>query len=1693
MTEYGNVPSPLATGGAGPTFEQHVSAMFLALLLIRGIPAVFRDCQVDEVSFQTQHLGWETDDLLVGCSTEQDERRRLAIQVKRSFTVAQSSSDCVQAFQRFWKDFNTTELFDPDHDVLALATLPASKTLMGGLGGLLECARNSSDAEDFRHRLATPGFISTKARDHAKVIKSIVDDIDSSTPVADSDFWRFLKSLHLLIYDFTTSTAQEEAWVRNVLAQAATGADPVKAAETSWHELVDIAADSASGARTLKHSDLPQSMRSRHSAIESPRSVLQILREHSDVTLQGIRSTIAGTVTFPRNGILTQTNEALAETQVVVLTGLPGSGKSALAKAIVQSQANDYVCLSFRAEEFANSHIDSVLPSQVTGHQLETLLAAQERVLIHVESLERLLEHPTRDAFSDLIGMAERCHNVRLLLSCRDYSLDTAIMSFIGQGTLAYNVIELSPLSDAELEEVVRSLPNLANPLSNARLKELLRIPYFLDMAARMDWTPGQAVPSDVRSFRQRCWSQVVRRDDLTTAGLPGRRELTLVEVAVRRARELRPSVPNDGLDVEALEALHQDGIILKDAHGLVAPAHDVIEDWAVVNWMETLAATHEWEASHIAEYIGGHPALRRGFREWLKEALEKDAERADQFVLTVCNDPSLPQHFRDDALISILLSQSARNFVERQRGQLLADDAGLLVRLIHLTRVACKGVPRWLNDVGTPPSVLLEPEGEAWQAVLEAVADGVELLVPAHTGAIVGMLEDWSIGANWESPLPDGAVAAGKIAFSVLEGLGDYWNDDLRKRVLKVIARVPRANGEGFDELIKRALDRATRRDSLSREFAEVLLYGIEGVPACRDFPEQMAQLTLSWCCLTDADLERMAGHYGGLPNIEPEFGLPGFLSLEFFPASAIRGPFLTLLRHHPEVGVQLVLDLVNHAGRWYGERKWPAARLEPAMPIRISVPGNGDVEQWANSRLWESYRGTHVNPDAIECALMALEAWLLELCEGTVEIEPWLLKILLESNSVMTTAVVSSVCNAHPERSGVASLALLTSREAVYMDRVRTVREPPASVRMDLPERDPVQQLFYEERKRSSALGHRSHHLEDLAWKLQLAGKAEQIWQIIDAHSAKIPGEAERTDEDKACLLALHRMDIRNYEPEASMPSSKEGDPGNETEQSRAISFKNKGVAADLQGFIEAGAEERYQFFLYAQLLNWGLQQWERRSDKWDSEARQAALQQAKESQRVGTPAAFIGLVDGGPGLVAALCVRDHWEDLSADDRQWCLDTLIAEVEKDCDTKDYIRQVANDPMMADRHSAYVLPKVLFNDPGNMALLKAIAKAITHACDQVALWAAEGSGEYLGSEHEDLIMRCIGALAMQASLLNRLNKHRTPSNSQSIESQSAYSSAVQQVRDQVRDAFVAGAINVETELKELDLTSWTGMDASVSILAMLGKAPNTSLGRDFFVRAAQALVASWMTHHEERNSGRDFIRENVVMTRLAAVALALPPDAAVSCCRPFLDAVEDHPKEVATFVDLLIAQEERSSSDKSSFWHVWQAFADRVLDTRWVSSIGSDYSAGADLVDKLLFRVGWKVGIRRWHRLDGHEHKIDGFTTHLPVAAPVLAAYASYLYMIGEGALPRAFIVVANRIEAGDPKELLSNGNTMFCLESLLRRYVYGQPLLLRTEPNLRKAVIVILDHLVDAGSSAAYRMRDDFVTPMSDSQSLG
>ena len=1709
MSQKQSVSSPVATGGAGTTFEQHVGAMFLALLLIRGIPAVFKDCQVDEVSFQTQGLGWQTDDLLIACSSSEYSQRRLAIQVKRTMRVQASSTDCQETFRGFWRDFNDTEKFSPDSDALLLATLRGTNTLLEGLGSLLDCARNSTDEADFAHRLATPGLSSQEARKCESVIKGIIAE-QNSLPPADKDFWRFLRAVYLLSLDLTTSTAQVEGFIKQGLALACTESNPIEVADTAWLRLIQVAASAAMGSRTLKRQDLPDQLLSQHRAFDGAQATLQVMRDHTQLILGDISSAIAGSVVLERDELRMHAAEVLENHQALILTGTPGSGKSALAKSLVLSNQDDYECLSFRAEEFAKSSIDDVLSGSMTGIQLKVLLSAQQRALIHVEGVERLLEHTVRDAFADLVGVAAECENVHLLLTCRDYAAATAITAFFRRGNLSPAVVSVPPLNDQEMDTVAASLPPLQAPFFNPRIKDLMRNPFLLDLAARLDWTGESGLPSDAVAFRRRCWSEVIRCDSVTAAAMPDRRERALVSLSEKRARELRPFVSKDGIDEEALDRLFKDGIVRKDDSGLIAPVHDVIEDWAIIRWTELVVAKHQWQAAPIAESVGEHPAIRRGFREWLQEILEQDGDNADRLVLSGYGDDSVAQHFRDDLLVSMLRSHSVRGFTSRQQAQLLAQEGRLLVRLIHLLRTACKKNPSWLDGRQIMPSVLLEPDGEAWPAVLEATAAGFDVLAPASSDLLIGLIEDWSHGVSLWMPLPDGAVAVGKIAFGLLDRLDGWRHNDQRERILQVIAKVPRCDESRFTDLLRRAAVRENQRDSTCEELAEILLSGIEGTAACRDFPELMVKLALSKYCLTDADLERR--FHWSPTAVDDAFGLRENVERWYFPASAIRGPFRPLLMFHPADGVQLVLDLLNHAGSWYGERKLISEYMEAPFLINLSVPSHGEVQQWANDRLWSAYRGTSVVPNVIQCALMALEAWLIEKCDNSADVDPWLMEILSKSNNVMTTAVVASVCNAYPKTSGAASCALLTSRQALAMDLRRTVSENTADFGTLFPYRDPMAKHYVNERQRSNALEHRKRHLEILAINLQLTEKREEVWKIIDSHYSLLPDGAERTEEDRTFLLALHRMDIRKWELEEVLPASDDSVSQNDYVREVLIRPKINVEDQDLQEFVDSGAQMIEQLGASTWLTNWGLTKWGNGSTSEDA-TWQSALEQAKERQLSQQPAYPFRFDDGAVGYVAAVCIRDHWHEMAEEEQQWCLGTAIAEVERESDSNDYLVHVSNNTTAADRPAAYVLPKILGLDPSNDLALAAVAKAMTHTSPQVSLWCSAGAREYLAPDHPDLLMRCAGAFAMQAHLFveqERINRiayfgmgnHEERARSVigriahwlkgilggsktfPTEKSEEYGSTIPEA---VRAAFLNQIIDAESAVGQLDLRPWSARSMIPHLSNTLTAIPESALARDFHLNVAQAVVDSWVEQNGESDKERHFPSEHEMVDVVAKFVLTLPSHAALHCCQPFLDAVDVHPKEVETFITSLITCEDEASDEATSFWKIWQAFADRILSAQWLSSLGRAHSEGMALIDKVLFGVPWKEGIYQWRRLQGHEEEVNLLVVRLPAVSPVLLSYTRYLDSIGGESLPDSFAIVAKVLQNAPPNDLLSNSGTVYYLESMLGRYVYGEPLTLKSDPKLRTAVLFILDQLVEAGSSASYSMRDDFVTPAS------
>ncbi len=260
MTTRSYVSSPLSTGGAGTFFERDVAAYWLAQLLVRWIPPILIDTNVVEVSFQTEHLGWKTDDFLITCEGAGAARQKLAGQVKRTFTVSAADEECRKALLDFWQDFANPGQFSAASDRFVLLVQRGTDTLLGHFAKLLDCARAARDGADFAHRLTTPGFISKKVVHYGDEICKILGEHEGRA-ISAAEAWPFLRVLHILSLDLDTSTRQTESHIKGLLAYTASDRDGQSIAGSSWSALFRLAESGMAQARTFRCEDLPEELK----------------------------------------------------------------------------------------------------------------------------------------------------------------------------------------------------------------------------------------------------------------------------------------------------------------------------------------------------------------------------------------------------------------------------------------------------------------------------------------------------------------------------------------------------------------------------------------------------------------------------------------------------------------------------------------------------------------------------------------------------------------------------------------------------------------------------------------------------------------------------------------------------------------------------------------------------------------------------------------------------------------------------------------------------------------------------------------------------------------------------------------------------------------------------------------------------------------------------------------------------------------------------------------------------------------------------------------------------------------------------------------------------------------------------------------------------------------------------------------
>ena len=169
---------------------------------------------------------------------------------------------------------------------------------------------------------------------------------------------------------------------------------------------------------------------------------------------------------------------------------------------------------------------------------------------------------------------------------------------------------------------------------------------------------------------------------------------------------------------------------------------------------------------------------------------------------------------------------------------------------------------------------------------------------------------------------------------------------------------------------------------------------------------------------------------------------------------------------------------------------------------------------------------------------------------------------------------------------------------------------------------------------------------------------------------------------------------------------------------------------------------------------LHEWGLKRWRRDSGDGDKMSWRQALTSARDCAYPGIESEWLLITNNGISVVAAVCVRDHWEEMSCDERRWCTNTLADEVGRTATTGEPYRLLDGTPRGIKHHSRPRPSKdtrARSGQPGDLMGRGPIA----HACVPLCIPRRRGRGGRLsgaGPPRSDAALRGDGGHAPKPS-----------------------------------------------------------------------------------------------------------------------------------------------------------------------------------------------------------------------------------------------------------------------------------------------------------------------------------------------------
>ena len=1175
------------------------------------------------------------------------------------------------------------------------------------------------------------------------------------------------------------------------------------------------------------------------------------------------------------------------------------------------------------------------------------------------------------------------------------------------------------------------------------------------------------------------------------------------MKIAFQRANDgqffLNPNCESQILDNE----LKKDGILGYESPYGYFITHDVYEEWALEKIIE-VEFRKKSDNKTFFQNIGSSLPLRRAFRKWVSEKLSLENNEIKDFIEQVIKSKDVESFWKDEILVSVLLSDYSEIFFEIFKENLLSDNQELLRKLTFLLRIACKEVDddffRQLGyknlNIFTLKYVLTKPKGQGWKSLIKFVFENLDKVGIQNIHFILPIIYDWtSKFKEGDTTKYSGLIALKYYQWIIEKGIY-VSNDDTKNNLLQTIlyssSEIKSELKEIFKEVIKNKWK--NHRDPYY-DLCKIILTKFEGAIVAKILPKYVLQIAdLFW------SFTPKKNHFYSRSGIgvEQYFDMEDE-HLDYFPASSYQTPIYWLLQSSLKETIDFILTFTNKTVEHFAKSEFAKYEVEE---VEVFIEKGKPIKQYISCRLWCTYRGTQASPHVLESMHMALEKFFLEKGKNTdsVKLESWLLYLLKNSKSASISAVVTSIVLAYPEKTFNIAKILFRTKAFFFYDTSRLVldqgqKSSLLSLRAGFGVNS-KNKIHEDERIKACDDKHRKWSLENLFLNYQLfrnegtsedesKNRQKELWGILDDYYKKLPDLSTETESDKTWRLYLARMDRRKM----NIFSQK-------TEKGYLINF-NPEIEPELKKYSEKSLEKSSKPMRYTSLKLWA--NYKIRNDEKYKQYKQyeddpkLALKEVNEIitklKKTKRPESlklqhseeesFYLFNHSIPVEVCSVMVRDYFEKLSKEESDLCAN-IILEVASSSSGPNYQYQVTDGAQAA----ISVLPVLLEKFPKEKRNIKKILLfnlfnyyPIDMAGTSFNTFSIMATHKLWKTNFEDAQSILIGYLFLKPkfdALREKIRQENYKKNRYNLQESEVMEKFLKENKKHLQK-IINNQLLIDDvgDIGQIDLYT---LKTAFQLIPLKTKDKEHKIIVKKIISAfAEKLISN------EKEDRVDYKVKHDFLEKLAYFVLSSPKEEIQEYIKPFLDKFKGSETIADLFEEFISAEDYLNSYE--NFWEIWNLFKEKIIK---ICKNGDGYWYVNKTIKSYLFAQNpWKESATEWHTFkDENKRFFKEISEKIGHCSSTLYAISKLLNGIGSSYLNDGILWLSNILQSN--KNLLSaklETNTIYYLENLVKKYIYKNREEIKKTKGLKQSVLIILEFLVEKVSVVGYILRENIL----------